>query len=97
MHNREWPARDTIRFMQLCTPGMGVNLWGESPLYENQECPCLDATRSTSRRQGRFREGWSEGSRMAYVRTDEQKSHDKAQSPGELARHNKAQRFKETG
>jgi hypothetical protein len=21
----------------LCTPGMGVSLWGESPLYENQE------------------------------------------------------------
>ena len=21
--------------MQLCTPGMGVNLWGESPLYVN--------------------------------------------------------------
>ena len=21
----------------LCTPGMGVNLWGESPLYENQK------------------------------------------------------------
>jgi len=22
-------------FMHLCTPGMGVNLWGESPLYVN--------------------------------------------------------------
>ena len=22
-------------WMQLCTPGMGVNLWGESPLYVN--------------------------------------------------------------
>ena len=21
--------------MPLCTPGMGVNLWGESPLYVN--------------------------------------------------------------
>jgi len=40
LRNREWPARDTIRFMR-CTPGMGVNLWGESPLYENQGCPCL--------------------------------------------------------
>ncbi|OPY67327.1 MAG: hypothetical protein A4E63_02278 [Syntrophorhabdus sp. PtaU1.Bin050] len=39
---------------------------------------CIDvinATRSTSRWQGRFREEWSEGSRMAHVRTDEQKSH----------------------
>jgi hypothetical protein len=34
-HKREWPARDTIRFMPLCTPGTGVNLWGESPLYVN--------------------------------------------------------------
>jgi hypothetical protein len=34
---------------------------------------------------------------MAYVRTDEQKSHIKAQSPGELARHNKAQRFRRQG
>ena len=31
------------------------------------------------------------------MRTDEQKSHDKAQSPGELARHNKAQRFRRQG
>ena len=23
--------------INLCTPGMGVNLWGESPLYENQK------------------------------------------------------------
>jgi hypothetical protein len=22
-------------FSRLCTPGMGVNLWGESPLYVN--------------------------------------------------------------
>jgi len=22
--------------MRLCTPGMGVNLWGESPLYVNR-------------------------------------------------------------
>lgn len=31
------------------------------------------------------------------MRTDEQKSHDKAQSPGELARHNKAHRFRGQG
>ena len=34
---------------------------------------------------------------MAYVRTDEQKSHDKAQSPGELAQHNEAHRFRGQG
>ena len=24
-----------VRCIHLCTPGMGVNLWGESPLYVN--------------------------------------------------------------
>jgi len=24
-----------VRWTELCTPGMGVNLWGESPLYVN--------------------------------------------------------------
>jgi len=24
-----------VRWSALCTPGMGVNLWGESPLYVN--------------------------------------------------------------
>ena len=58
------------------TPGMGVNLWGGSPLYENPEVfIVMDTTKSTSRRQGRFREGWSEGSPMANVRDDEQKPH----------------------
>jgi hypothetical protein len=31
-----------IRWIVLCTPGMGVNLWGESPLYENQEVFIMD-------------------------------------------------------
>jgi hypothetical protein len=45
---------------------MGVNLWGESPPYENQGHPAIsDANKSRSRRQGRFREEWSGGSRMA--------------------------------
>jgi hypothetical protein len=57
----------------------------------------VDAIRSTSRRQGRFREEWSGGSLKAYVRTDEQKSHDKAQSPGKLAQHNEAHRFRRQG
>jgi hypothetical protein len=29
------PDLSAIRWVDLCTPGMGVNLWGESPLYEN--------------------------------------------------------------
>ena len=35
----------------------------------------MDTNKSTSRRQGRFREGLSEGSRSANVRDDEQKPH----------------------
>src|SRR3990172_7715475 len=62
--------------MPLCTPGTGVNLWGESPLYENLEVfMIMDTNKRTSRRQGRLREGGSEGSPMANVRDDEQKPH----------------------
>ena len=31
-------AAEKIRSIELGTPGMGVNLWGESPLYENLRC-----------------------------------------------------------
>ena len=55
---------------------MGVNLWGESPLYENRKVfIVMDTNKSTSRRQGRLREERSEGSPMANVRDDEQKPH----------------------
>jgi hypothetical protein len=55
---------------------MGVNLWGESPLYENRKVFMLmDTNKSTSRRQGRLREEGSGGSRSANVRGDEQKPH----------------------
>jgi hypothetical protein len=55
---------------------MGVNLWGESPLYENLKVfIVVDTTKSTSRRQGRLREEGSEGSPMAKVRADGQKPH----------------------
>ena len=41
--------------MALRTPGMGVNLWGESPLYENRKVfMIMDTNKSTSRRQGRL-------------------------------------------
>ena len=50
----------------LCTPGMGVNLWGESPLYMNP-VNVIDIGTSTSRRQGRNREGPSKGSRSAKL------------------------------
>jgi hypothetical protein len=55
---------------------MGVNLWGESPLYENLKVfIVMDTNKSTSRRQGRLREEGSEGSRSANVRDDGQKPH----------------------
>ena len=65
-----------VCWMLVCTPGMGVNLWGESPLYENLEVfIAMDTNKSTSRRQGRLREEGSEGSRSANVRDDEQEPH----------------------
>ena len=50
----------------LCMPGMGMSLWGESPLYMNPILSFYDGSESTSRRQapspsygvsrGRYRE-----------------------------------------
>ena len=50
----------------LCTPGMGVNLWGESPLYVSPVNMNFVNT-SISRKQGRNREGPSEGSWSAKL------------------------------
>ena len=53
---------------------MGVNLWGESPLYENLKVfIVMDTNKSSSRRQGRLRYEGSEGSPIANVRDDGQK------------------------
>jgi hypothetical protein len=54
-----------------------VNLWCESPLYENLKVfiVIMDTNKSTSRRQGRLRHEGSEGSRSANVRADGQKTH----------------------
>jgi hypothetical protein len=60
---------------------MGVNLWGESPLYENRKVFMIKNTiKSTSRRQWRLREEGSKGSRSAKVRDDEQKPHTRLSS-----------------
>jgi|GEM_PF-4934542 len=62
--------------MEGCTPNMGVNLWSESPLYENPKVFIqMDPDKSTSQRQGRLREEGSEESLCANVRGDEQKPH----------------------
>jgi len=35
-HLQVWSASGTpVKCRKWCTPGMGVNLWGESPLYVN--------------------------------------------------------------
>jgi hypothetical protein len=47
MATRQYPP------FALCTPVMGVKLWGENPLYENLEV-FINTNKSTSRRQGRL-------------------------------------------
>lgn len=51
----------------VCTPVMGVNLWGASPLFVNPNTVEKQCKPSTSRRQGRLREEGSEGSRSAKL------------------------------
>ena len=51
----------------LCTPGMGVNLWGASPLYVESSTVGRWRQPSTSRRQGRLCEEGSEGSPSAKL------------------------------
>jgi len=40
-----------IGWMPLCTPGMGVNLWGENPLYMKPVLSSDDGNESYIRRQ----------------------------------------------
>ena len=58
--------------MRGCTPSMGMNLWGGSPLSEDSTLTMLLTTITTSQWQGQSREGLSEGSRSAKRRADEQ-------------------------
>ncbi len=82
------------RLDAIGTPGMGVNLWGGSPLYENLEVfIVMDTNKSTSRRQGRLREEGSEGSPMANVRDDEQKPHRRLSSWASRHNTSEAHRF----
>src|SRR4030067_2705006 len=60
-----------VRWNDVCTPSMGMNLWGESPLSENSTLTMLTII-TTSRRQRQSREGLSEGSLSAKRRADEQ-------------------------
>jgi hypothetical protein len=58
-----------IRWSRLCTPYIGVSLWGENPMYENlREFIIMDTTKSISRRQGR------KGNRPSQGRSDSSRS-----------------------
>ncbi len=63
------PRQDKARQspVSLCTPVMGVNLWGASPLYGESNTVARQRKPSTSRRQGRLREEGSGGSRSAKL------------------------------
>ena len=61
--------------MALCVPGMGMILWGASPLYIFRKGVILTTLKSTSRRQGLRGDPMSERSRSANLRADGQKSH----------------------
>ena len=76
----------------MCTPSMGMNLWGASPLSENSTLTMLTII-TTSRRQRQYREGLSEGSRNAKRRADEQKSDIRLSSRVELAHDNEGHEF----
>jgi|GEM_PF-5416483 len=76
----------------MCTPSMGMNLWGVSPLSENSTLIML-AIITTSRRQRQAREGLSEGSLSAKRRADEQKSDIRLSSRAELAHDNEGHEF----
>jgi hypothetical protein len=75
-----------------CTPSMGMNLWGASPLSENSTLILL-AIITTSRWQRQAREGLSEGSRSAKRRADEQKSDIRLSSRVKLAHDNEGHEF----
>jgi hypothetical protein len=76
----------------LCTPSMGMNLWGASLLSENSTLIMLTSI-TTSRRQRQDREELSEGSRSANRRADEQKPDIRLSSRVKLAQDNEGREF----
>jgi hypothetical protein len=77
-------ALNASSWKRLCTPGMGMNLWGASPLSEDIKSIMLTIV-TTSRRQGQYREVLSEGSLSAKRRADEQESDTRLRSRVEQA------------
>jgi hypothetical protein len=73
----------------LCTPGMGVNLWGVSPLYVNPVNVLNILTKVLAEgKGGTVRDRPKEALGKAMSRRTETAY--KAQSPGKLAQHNEA-------
>ena len=77
----------------MCTPSMGMNLRGESPLSEDSTLTMLLTSITTSRRQGQCCEVWSKGSLSAKRRADEQKSDTRLSRRVELAHDSKDHEF----
>ena len=59
----------------MCVPGMGMILWGESPLYIFREGVTVTTAKSTSRKQELRGDPMSERSQSANLRADGQKPH----------------------
>ena len=87
-----WCAVSGVGTNKECTPSMGMNLWGESPLSENSTLTMLTII-TTSRRQRQHREGLSEGSRSAKRGADEQKSDTRPSSRVEWAHDHEGHEF----
>ena len=69
----------------MCTPSMGMNSWGESPLSEDSTLTMLLTPITTSRWQGQCCEVLSKGSLSAKRQADEQKSDTRLNRRAELA------------
>ena len=93
---RSAAPRSGVGWSDLCTPSMGMTLWGERPLSENSTLTML-AIVTTSRRQGQLREVLSEGGRSAKPRADEQKSDTRPDRRDELTHDNEVQEFARHG
>ena len=78
--------------MNLCTPDMGMNLWGGSPLSEDDESRMVTIV-TTRQRQGQLREGLSGGSPGPKRRADEQKLDTRLRSRAELAQDSEGRSF----
>jgi len=79
--------------MAGCTPSMGMDLWGASPLSEDSTLTMLLTPITTSRGQGRCCEVLSKGSLSAKRQADEQKSDTRLSRRVELAQDSKDHEF----